>query len=239
MQQFHLELLNQHWIGGSTDPDGEPFDVTSEGNILLEINGEDISGCALKDHWLGINQSAVALLESIFLNHFPDEENFVVPPPLFPHGCWILGTCPNRVIDFRVRHIPGGVVILDHFIVTGSGMDDRKKHYEKIVSIPNIEYARQLLAFAEKAFMFLNPDRGEDYEAEAYTTLRKEHEKLMDITRTYLTEGVMSVIFANEVNSLLKPKLVWRKALSKKPVSTDGKTKNGFLKSILWFSRNR
>ena len=167
MQQFHLELLNQHWINGSTDPVGEPADVTSEGNILLEINGEDISGCALKDNELGINQSAVALLKSIFLNHFPDEDWFRDPPPLFPHGCYILGTCTNRVVDFRVRHIPGDKVALDHFIVTGIG--DWKRYYGETVVIPNIEYARQILAFAEKSFTFLKPGRGKDYEASAHT----------------------------------------------------------------------
>ena len=91
MQKLRLKLLNHYWIQGSTDPSGEPLDVTSHGNVLLEVNGEDISGCDLPDNDLGINQSSVALLQSVFINHIPREDEYhgFYRSPLFFHGCSI------------------------------------------------------------------------------------------------------------------------------------------------------
>jgi hypothetical protein len=190
VQNFHLKLLNQHWIQGSTDPDGEPSDVTSHGDILLEINGEDISGCELPDNELGINQSAVALLQSVFINHDLNDNQ-----PIFYHGCWILGTCPNRIIDFRVIHTNQNEVKLDHFIVTGIG--NSMKHYQKNCTIPNLDYARQILEFSEESFEFLKPERGEDDEAPAYSSLRREQEALINLVKEYLFIGEISASMRN------------------------------------------
>lgn len=198
MQNFRLKLLNQHWIQGSTDPNGEPDDVTSHGNILLEINGEDISGCKLLDNELGINQSAVALLQSVFIDHKLDEGH-IKHNPMFFHGCSIFGSCPNRIIDFRVRHIKNEVT-LDHFIVTGTDLDSTE-HYEKKVTIPNYEYAQQILAFGEESFRFLLPGRGDDYETSAYSNFREEHEILVNLVKDYLKNGRISASTRRKVKS--------------------------------------
>ena len=114
---FRLKLMNQHWIDGSLNPAGEPFDLTSHGNILLEINGEDITCCQYPDSELGINQSAVTLLQTVFTDHIPQYANNRIHKPIFFHGCSIFVTCPKRILDFRVRHDNEGMVVLDHLYV--------------------------------------------------------------------------------------------------------------------------
>jgi hypothetical protein len=194
MQAFDLKLLNQPWFEGQTDSNAMPWDTTSHENIRLVINGEDISGCELPDNELGINQSAVALLQSVFTDHELDE-NY----PMFFHGCWILGTCPNRIIDFRVIHGKNDVT-LDHFIITG--IDDSKKHYEKRAVIANKEYANQILDFAREAFKILTPKRGDlDYEADAYISLKKEHEELISMVVEYLNIGTITDKMKNRARS--------------------------------------
>jgi hypothetical protein len=207
---FQLKLLSHHWIQGSTDPYGEPGDVTSHGNVSLVINGEDISGCQYADSELGINQSSVALLQSVITDHEFEES---LNSPIFYHGCTLLGTCPNRVIDYRVRHIAEEKVILDHFIVTGHAIADSKTHFEEVLTIPNIEYASQVLTFAEEALKFLPKKRRfnkvpmyvedgsielkptpdlDKWEFKLYEALRSEHEDLITIVKKYLKEGRIS-----------------------------------------------
>ena len=194
MQHFDLKLLNQHWFEGQADSNPVPWDTTSHGNIRLVINGEDISGCEFPDNELGINQSAVALLQSVFIDHELNELS-----PLFFHGCWILGTCPNRIIDFRIKHNNNDVT-LDQFIVTG--IENSRKHYEKRVVIANKEYANQILDFAREAFKILTPTRGDlDYEAKAYISLKTEHEKLISMVNNYLNKGTITDKMRDRVKS--------------------------------------
>ncbi len=182
---FSLRLIDQHWLG----PEGERLDLTSHGNIELVVNGEDISGCQHPDSNLGINQSAVALLQTVFADHTPQPPDKHITEPLFYHGCWIGGTCPNRVIDFRVRH-SGANVLLDQFYVTGHAVDDPKKHYGDCVSLPNLEYARQLLEFGKQSYSFLPRNReGEDWEVDMYKSWRNELAALNKMAETYLRRG--------------------------------------------------
>jgi hypothetical protein len=185
MQVFELKLLNQHWFENRDDPNSMQWDTTTHGNIRLAVNGEDISGCDLPDNELGINQSSVALLRSVLIDHELDEND-----PLFYHGCWILGTCPNRIIDFRVTHDLDDVN-LDHFVV--SGVNDPKKHFEKRIVISNREYAEQILEFAREAFKILSPKRGDlDYEAAAYISLKKEHKILILMVEEFVRTGIIT-----------------------------------------------
>ena len=190
---FELKLLSQNWISGSTDPYGEPLDTTSHGNISLKINGEEISGCQFPHMELGINQSAVALLKSVFENHEPDD-NY----PIFYHGCWIISTCACRIIDCQVTHLSRDRVRLSQFVVTGGPIKDKgleKKLHATSITIPNIDYASQILPFAEKALEFLVlPERGlggddkalSEFEASKFSQLRDEHRELLERLRAYL-----------------------------------------------------
>ncbi|MBN1644307.1 MAG: hypothetical protein JW856_05780, partial [Dehalococcoidales bacterium] len=160
----------------------------------------DISGCELPHNDLGINQSAVALLESVFLNHTPDEKHGFYPYPLFFHGCAINGTCGNRIIDFRVRHISHDNVLLDHFIVTG--INNWNKYYRNKLVIPNMEYAQQILEFAQDSLKFLRSERGVGWEASAYSALKKDHEELFSLANDYIRTGKISASTRKKVKSL-------------------------------------
>jgi hypothetical protein len=171
-KEFNLKLINQHWLGNSIE---QHYDLTSHGNILLEISGQDISGCQYSDSDLGINQSAVALLNSVLNDHIPEYADNRISEPIFYHGCSIMSTCPNRIIDFRVRHNKEGIVTLDCFYVTGNDLPEPKKYYDLKVTLPNVEYAKQVLEFAEQALKFLPKDKkGDKWEVDLYKSNRKE-----------------------------------------------------------------
>ena len=190
---FELKLLDQYWISGSRDPEGEPEDATSHGRIALVIDGEDISGCEDQDTDYGINQSAVALLQSIFIDHVAMEWPSYGPSPVFFHGCSILATCPNCIIDFDVRHLPADKVSLTHFHVSGGPRDsDPRRFHDRAVCLFNLDYARIALEFAARAFEFLPAKKGLDYEVRFYQMLRSEHEVLMSLAGGYLRDRSIS-----------------------------------------------
>ncbi|NIP23129.1 MAG: hypothetical protein GWN67_05695 [Phycisphaerae bacterium] len=192
---FELKLIDQYWLpvseSSSRDPNGCPEDTTSHGKIELCINGQDISGCDNQDTDYGINQSAVKLLQTVFIDHDLDKTS-----PLFFHGCSILGTCPNCIIDFKVNHISDDKVVLDHFYVSGSQKGgDSMSFYDKSVCLSNIEYAKAILSFARKALEFLPIDKkspGLEHEVEYYKQLRIEHKELISLVEKYLQECSIS-----------------------------------------------
>ena len=179
--QFRLRLLDQYWITGSRDPDGDLEDPTSHGKIQLLVHGEDISGCDDVDTDYGINQSAVRLLQTLFADHIPSEWEPSGPfNPIFYHGCAILGTCPNCVIDYRIRHLPEGLVALDRFLVSGGPRgSDPRRFVSRSVQMRLADYAREVFTFAEEALPFVAGPRGLDYEKPMFEELRKEHEFLL------------------------------------------------------------
>jgi hypothetical protein len=190
--RFKLILTNQHWIEGSTDPNSELYDLTSHGKIFIFVNGINIAG----ESDLGINQSAVALLQTIFNDHIPEHADSNIEKPLFFHGCYGYGTCPNRVIDFRVIHQANEKVKLDSFYVTGHETDDPKKYYNIVVELSQAEYSKQVLEFAEQALMFLPKHRKADktnkWELDIYHSWRNELIELIEITKDYIKKGVIS-----------------------------------------------
>jgi len=89
MDDFQIKLLDQYWIMGSRDPDGDPKDLTSHGKIVFLINGQDFSGYYNPDTDYGLNQSAIRLLQTIFLDNVPSDKRV---NPIFYHGCSIICT---------------------------------------------------------------------------------------------------------------------------------------------------
>jgi len=192
---FELKLIDQYWLpaseSSSRDPHGCAEDTTSHGKIALRLYGQDISGCDNQDTDYGMNQSAVKLLQTVFIDHDLNKAS-----PLFFHGCSIFGTCPNCIIDFKVKHISDDEVVLDHFYVSGGPINgDSMRFYDKSVCLSNIEYAKAILSFARKALEFLPPDKkspGLEHEVEYYKKLRIEHKELILFVEKYLQERSIS-----------------------------------------------
>lgn len=186
---FELKLLDQYWIMGSRDPEGDPADTTSHGKIRLSVDGENIVNA---DADYGINQSAVSLLQTIFVDHIPDDRRW---NPIFYHGCSIITTCPNCIVDFRVRHESDEFVILDQFYVTGGQSDaDPMRYYDKCVRVRAPQYARAVVEFAKEAFAFLPKGKtgGQEYEVSAYHFLKERHEKLINLAEEYIQTGLIT-----------------------------------------------
>ncbi len=190
MSQVTIQLLDQHWSNGSRDRDGDPEDATSHGTVALWIDGQDLAGCDSPDTDYGINQSAVRLLQTAFADHQPVPWQPGQPyNPVFFHGCSMIGTCPNCVIDFRVRHQANDVVALDQFYVSGGSAPDPRRYHDRSGEIPLLEYAQQVRDFAAAALAFLPPVKGVDYERSLYTSLLAEHAFLLDLLDRCLRTG--------------------------------------------------
>jgi len=196
---FDLRLLDQYWVNGSRDTNFTD-DPTSHGKIALIVNGEDISGCDDGHTDYGINQAAPRLLQTVVLDHAPDPED-VSDTAIFPHGCWILSSCPNCVIDFSVSHLKSDEVILSQFVVTGAGVRRSLRLSSRAVRLPLTEYAQMVLTFAEQALSFLPPRAGADEEAEYYELLRAMHVKLIALVRKYLVKGKVTRAMRREAQS--------------------------------------
>jgi hypothetical protein len=190
MDTFDLHLIDQYWIDGSREPEGCTEDATSHGNLELIINGIDISGCQNENTDYGLNQSAVRLLQTIFIdNQSHDHSN-----PIFYHGCSVQCTCPNCIINYRVRHTDDGRVTLDRFYVTGGASDlDPKRYYDMEAEVSNTEYARKISRFAGEVLEFLPQSKGCDpYDIGSYEMLRCELRHLLELSREFIATGVIS-----------------------------------------------
>ena len=201
MDEFRIELLDQYWILGSRDPDGDPEDLTSHGKIALIINGQDISGCDHLDTDYGLNQSAVRLLQSIFLDQSSSVEHM---NPIFYHGCSIICTCPNCVIDFRVQHLDQRVV-LDQFFVSGGSESEPADRYKDIeVQLNNVQYAKTIADFSREVLDFLSPNKSISksdsldetayllWELKNYYLLRSELGTLLIFAKEYISTGILT-----------------------------------------------
>lgn len=202
LDDFKIELLDQYWIRGASDPDGNPEDLTSHGKIAVIINGQDISGCEDRHTDYGLNQSALRLLQTVFLDHSPSDGH---SNPIFYHGCSIICTCPNCVIDYRVQHLDRRVV-LDQFFVSGgaeSESSDRYRHLE--VHLENLQYADTIIKFSEEVLDFLSLSKktsGIDrWELDIYFQLRSELVSLLNLGREYIaTRAITDVMLSRAEN---------------------------------------
>ncbi|MCH9651925.1 MAG: hypothetical protein K0U98_27095 [Deltaproteobacteria bacterium] len=195
---FRLRLVRQYWSSGSTDPRADREDATSHGKVELLVHGEDLSGCDDPDTDYGINQSSVRLLQTLFGDHSPTLYRPSSPhrsfDPVFYHGCTLFGTCPNCVLDYRVRHRPEGLVCLDSFHVSGGlSPADPDRFADRSVEVPLLQYANEVIPFAEQALSFLPVSRGADFEREMFDSLRKEHDFLLSMARKLAAGASLSV----------------------------------------------
>lgn len=195
---FRLELADQYWIRG-VGSDFANEDPTSHGRVSVRVNGVEISRSGHEHTDYGVNQSAVRLLQTVFIDHTPQKwqpgSRF---NPVFFHGCDIFGTCPNCIIDYRVTHHADAAVTLDRFYVTGGDEDaDPDEYIDMTVRIPRREYALQVLEFSKKAFDFLPEEKGMEHEMPAYRRLRAEHAALIKMVEEYLKTGIVTTQMKN------------------------------------------
>lgn len=198
MEAFDITITDQYWIDGSREPEDCPDDTTSHGKIQLVINDIDISGCDDEDTDYGLNQSAIRLLQTIFI----DNSSGNLDNPIFFHGCSVLTTCPNCIIDFRVRHKENESVVLDRFYVTGGNhLLDPKRYYNLTTELSNLEYARKVMQFSKEAYAFLpKAKKGEPaYEINAYDNLRRELSDLIDLADEYITTKTVNSVMKRRV----------------------------------------
>jgi hypothetical protein len=203
MDDFQIKLLDQYWIMGSRDPEGDPNDLTSLGKISLHINGQDISGCGDTDTAYGLNQSAIRLLQTIFLDHVPSEKR---ENPIFYHGCSIICTCPNCIIDYRVQH-HCGTVVLDQFYVSGGSKTDSPDRYKHLLAnLDNVQYAKEIIQFSQEVLDFLPPTKTANemdrWELEIYFLLRDELTTLIDLAHTYVDSGIISDVMISRAGKI-------------------------------------
>jgi hypothetical protein len=189
VMNFELKLLDQYWFSDSRNPDGNPDDTTSHGKISLIINGLEMSGCDDSGTEYGINQAAVQLLKSIFIDHEMD-----IIMPMIPHGCSIIGTCPNCIIDFTVTHLDGQNIKLGDFYVTGGKNGEDRNRYANHVCVVSLnDYIKQIVGFADKSLRFLPLEKvGEQYEIDAYMSVRRFHDKLLNLAYKYLDNHILT-----------------------------------------------
>lgn len=194
MSDFSLKLLDQYWWNGSRDREAEPEDATSHGKVALVVGGVDLACCDSPDTQYGINQSAVRLLQTAFADHEPRPFQVGEPyNPVFYHGCSILGTCPNCVIDFRIQHTADGQVTLDRFHVSGGAEPrDPDRYTGRSVTMSATEYACQVRVFAAAALAFLPPVKGLEHERSYYRALLAEHAFLLRLLDRCLRDGEKS-----------------------------------------------
>lgn len=126
---------------------------------------------------LATYQSAVALLRTVFEDHYVDPDH---QSCLFFHGCTILGS-RSASHDFTVVHRQGRV-ILSEFTFQRSG--------PSCVCLPLDVYAREVIGFAERVLHCPPPPRQRPEWQERYVQMQRNHlRNLIDLGRRFLAEG--------------------------------------------------
>ena len=136
---FELEVTEQGWLDV---PDAERDDLCSHGDVRLVIGGQVISaGDGSGDY--AISTSALALLRTLESDHGRGAR--VVPTSLVMHcGGLALVSCPYG-IDWSVSHRDGRVLL-------GDVVKNEAERFEGLeVDLPEDEYRRAIVAFAERA----------------------------------------------------------------------------------------
>lgn len=114
----------------------EESPVRAAPSLLRLRLGEHLVQAAV-DEKLAMLQTAVALMRTLFEDHYVDPEH---QSCLFFHGCAIAGA-QNETHDFTVRH-RSGQVVLSEFTFPWKGPAS--------VTLPLFHYARDVLHFAEQ-----------------------------------------------------------------------------------------
>lgn len=175
---FEIEITSQGWI--TDEPGSARSDLCSHGGVRLVIGGEVILPGDEDDDYT-ISTSALALLRTLESDHSPRAP---VAEGLILHcGMLLMLSCPIGV-DWSVRHM-GGHVVLDDIVRVDTFDEQGTTRFPGLtVELPEIDYRRRIVAFAEKAKApfdgvekVLDPD---DWETELYPKFWSEYNTLLD-----------------------------------------------------------
>lgn len=136
-------------------------------HLLHTSDNGDLASC----------QTAVALLRTLFEDHYVDPEHRSC---LFFHGCTLLDP-QSDTHDFTVMHRQGRV-ILSEFTFARSG--------PSCVSLPLDAYAREVVGFAEQVLRTPPmPKRRPEWQEQLYQTQRRYLADLTDLGRRFVASG--------------------------------------------------
>lgn len=167
-EDFAIEITQQGWI----DPDlvDSPGDLCSHGDIRLVIGGTVIASGQGGEYT--ISTSALSLLRSLESDHSREHR---VADQLIRHCGQIYMWSCGIGIDWRVTHLPGGVVRLDEVV------RDETAHFSGLlVEVPEERYRLQIGGFASEAKKLFEgaekvpPDA---YEQELYEEFWQEYDE--------------------------------------------------------------
>jgi hypothetical protein len=179
---FEIAITKQGWIGPPTSKyDPELEDPCSHGDIRLVIGGEVIAS-GDGDGDFGISESALALLRTLESNYLPKRSS-VDYDCLISHGCGaiLMMSCPIG-IDWSVSHGGGQVLLSD--VVRYDSPDDAEavRFPEVVVELPEDEYRRRIVAFAQKAkelFAGVEKRFPDEWDRDQYERFWGEYEELL------------------------------------------------------------
>jgi hypothetical protein len=167
---FEIAITQQGWI--RPDLEDAPGDLCSHGDIRLVIGGTVIASGEGGEYT--ISTSALALLRTLESDH--SREHPVACKLILHCGMIDMLSCPAG-IDWRVTHLPGGVVRVDDVV------RDEKAHYSgMVVELPEEQYRRQVVGFAEdakKLFVGAKKEPPSPYDRELYEQFWREYDELL------------------------------------------------------------
>jgi hypothetical protein len=173
---FEIKLLEHYWINNSFDKYGDSDDVTSHGKIGIYLNNKDFVKCNASNTDYGINLAAVNLLQSIFF-----DRKYNLALPLINHGCSIFPDCPCGCnVDFSLFHNENETTLKDFWV-------NNEKQNLKDIQISRIDYANQIINFAENALDLLPEEKETDYDEDNqfYAALFNAHTSLINIAKSF------------------------------------------------------
>lgn len=155
----------------------ERIDAASRAPSLIRLRLGDHLLHTFEDGDLATHQSAVALLRTVFEDHYVDPDHHSC---LFFHGCTILGA-RNESHDFTVVHRQGRVMLSD-FTFQRSG--------PTCVSLPIEVYAREVVHFAERVLSCEPPHRERPEWQERYFQQQRRYLRdLVELGQQLLAAG--------------------------------------------------
>jgi hypothetical protein len=175
-RDFHIEILEQGWLEGSS-PEEDPWDLCSHGKIKLEIGGQPITS-GQEDY--GISESALALLRTLANDH---SQQHPVAQQLIFHGCsgLLMMTCPIGV-DWSVTHLPGRVRVSDIVRYDTTNEAEGVRFPDLSVELDEEDYRREIVSFAKEAkrlFSGVTKRFSDDLDRDQFEAFWSEYEQLL------------------------------------------------------------
>lgn len=172
--KFQIRIVTQSWLDGSSPEQ----DLCSHGNIKLVIGGQRVTSGS-ED--FGISESALALLRTLESNHSSEEP---IAQQLVFHGCGtiLMSGCPIGV-DWNVNHLNGRIRISDVVRYDGTGELEVERFSGLMAEMPDEEYRREIIAFANEAkqlFAGVRKIFADEFDRQQYEKFWDEYTRLLN-----------------------------------------------------------